>query len=33
MKNEFADLLKAEEQSKKELLAVFENLGYKIDGL
>ncbi|MCZ2130446.1 MAG: N-6 DNA methylase, partial [Bacteroidia bacterium] len=30
LKSEFADLLKAEEQSKGDLLKVFEELGYKI---
>jgi len=30
LKGEFADLLKAEEQSKEDLLKVFEELGYKI---
>jgi hypothetical protein len=33
LKSEFAELLKAEELSKKELLNVFETLGYKISGL
>jgi type I restriction enzyme M protein len=33
LKSEFAELLKAEEVSKKELLNVFETLGYKISGL
>lgn len=31
LQHEFAALLKAEDQSKKELLSVFEELGYKID--
>ncbi|MCC5928913.1 MAG: N-6 DNA methylase, partial [Cyclobacteriaceae bacterium] len=31
LKNEFADLLKAEAQSKADLLKVFEELGYPID--
>ncbi len=30
LKNEFADLLKAEEQSKNDLLSVFKELGYEI---
>src|SRR5690606_3390160 len=30
LKSEFADLLKAEAQSKADLLKVFEELGYKI---
>jgi type I restriction enzyme M protein len=30
LKNEFAELLKAEEQSKKDLLEVFKTLGYGI---
>jgi type I restriction enzyme M protein len=30
LKNEFTDLLKAEEQSKKDLLNVFKELGYEI---
>ncbi|MFZ4753761.1 MAG: N-6 DNA methylase, partial [Chitinophagaceae bacterium] len=30
LKGEFADLLKAEAQSKEDLLKVFEELGYKI---
>ena len=30
LQSEFADLLKAEEQSKADLLKVFEELGYKI---
>ena len=30
LKSEFADLLKAEEQSKNELLNVFKELGYEI---
>jgi type I restriction enzyme M protein len=30
---EFADLLKVEKESKKELLDVFETLWYKINGL
>jgi type I restriction enzyme M protein len=31
LKSEFADLLKAEAQSKIDLLSVFKELGYKID--
>lgn len=31
LKNEFTDLLKAEEQSKKDLLNVFKELGYEIN--
>jgi type I restriction enzyme M protein len=31
LKSEFAELLKAEEQSKKELLDVFKTLGYGIE--
>lgn len=31
LQHEFAELLKAEAQSKKELLEVFENLGYKLE--
>ena len=30
LQNEFADLLKAEAQSKKDLLTVFKELGYEI---
>jgi type I restriction enzyme M protein len=30
LKNEFADLLKAEAQSKNDLLSVFKELGYEI---
>jgi ssDNA-binding Zn-finger/Zn-ribbon topoisomerase 1 len=33
LQKEFADLLKAEGQSKHDLLKIFEELGYKIDGL
>jgi type I restriction enzyme M protein len=31
LQKEFADLLKAEEQSKADLLTVFKELGYNID--
>jgi type I restriction enzyme M protein len=31
LKSEFAELIKAEEESKNELMQVFENLGYKIE--
>ncbi|HAI75031.1 MAG TPA: DNA methyltransferase, partial [Microscillaceae bacterium] len=31
LKNEFADLLKAEAQSKNDLLSVFKELGYEIE--
>ena len=31
LQNEFSELLKAEEESKRELLSVFKNLGYEIE--
>ena len=30
LQREFSELLKAEEESKRELLTVFKNLGYEI---
>ena len=31
LKSEFSELLQSEEQSKKDLLSVFKDLGYEID--
>jgi hypothetical protein len=33
LQQEFSELLEKEEESKKELLEVFDKLGFKIDGV